>query len=364
MEFIDLKKQHKILEKDIASAIKDVLNHGRYIKGPEVKLLEEELSDYTGAENCILVANGTDALEIALKAINISPDDEVLVPSYTWVSTAEVVKYLGATPIFCDIDRETFNIDVNDVLKKISSKTRAVIAVSLFGQCSELLELKKICDQNDITLIEDAAQSFGAKHYDQKSCSIADISTTSFFPSKPLGCYGDGGAIFSDDQDLSKNMRLIANHGQEGKDNFTVIGRNSRLDTIQAAILLTKLKVFDEEIFLRNEIHNFYSNNIDSTLVETPVIKDYNLSVFAQYTLKSTQEIIRAIKESLGKHSIPYMNYYQKPLYTQNAYKTSSELLPNTDNLSTRTISIPMSPYLNQDDLQTVVDSINKVSGE
>ncbi len=361
MEFIDLKKQYKQLEKNINSAITNVLKHGRYIKGPEVKLLENELSSYCNVNSCITVANGTDALEIALKAIDILPNDEVMVPSYTWVSTAEVVKYLGATPVYCDVKESTFNIDIDDVKKKITSRTRAIIAVSLFGQCAELLKLKEICDQNNITLIEDAAQSFGASHHRTKSCGIAHISTTSFFPSKPLGCYGDGGAIFTNDGDLSSKMRLIANHGQEGKDNFTLIGRNSRLDSIQAAILLVKLGVLDEEIRLRNEIHSFYSNNINPSIAETPKIESYNESVFAQYTLKSDKKTIRSLKEVFNAKEIPFMNYYERPIYIQSAYKSSDECLPITDNLSTSTISIPMSPYLKNDDLEKIVDSINGV---
>ena len=360
MQFIDLKSQYHVLEEKITGKIKNVFDHGKFIQGPEVHELEEGLKEYVASSHCIAVANGTDALEIAQKAINIQPHDEVILPSYTWVSTAETVRYLGATPVYCDVCEKTFNVDIEDIKKRITQKTKAIVAVSLFGQCADLLELREICDLNNIVLIEDAAQSFGATHFGRKSCGIAHISTTSFFPSKPLGCYGDGGAIFTDNDDLANKMRLLANHGKAGPDNFELVGRNSRLDTIQAAILLAKLEVLDQEVNLRNQIHKIYSQNIDPDIATPPFIKDCNLSVFAQYTLKVDTTNRDRIISNFNKDSIPYMCYYQMPIYKQKAYFSNTSELPVTDSLAKNTVSIPMAPYLSKNDLDRVIQAINK----
>jgi UDP-2-acetamido-2-deoxy-ribo-hexuluronate aminotransferase len=360
VDFINLKSQYSLLKPKINLAIQKVMDHGKYINGPEVELLEQNLASFTGNKFCISVANGTDALEIAQKAIGIEPDDEVLLPSYTWVSTAETLKYLGAKLIFCDVNPLTFNIDPDEVRKKITNKTKAIVAVSIFGQCADLLKLKEIATENNLYLIEDAAQSFGAKHHGKYSCSIADISTTSFFPSKPLGGYGDGGAIFTNNEILAKEMRLLARHGQQSKDNFIRVGRNSRLDSIQAAILLEKLKIFDQEIINRNSIHKKYETQIDNSICTTPYIQKGNISVFAQYTLKGTECSIAKVCSSLKTEGIPFMQYYQKPIHQQEVYNVEgSYRLKVTEGLASSTVSIPMSPYLTGSEIDFVINTIN-----
>lgn len=355
MNFIDLKPQYLRIKDKIDTAISKVIAHGKFINGPEVKDLEDQLCEYTNSRHCISVANGTDALEIAQQAINLMPGDEVILPSFTWISTAETVKYLGAIPVYCDVDQYTFCADYADVTQKITNKTKAIVVVSLFGQCAELVRLKKLCDEKNITLIEDAAQSFGATHFGRKSCSIAHISTTSFFPSKPLGCYGDGGAIFTDDDSLAQKMRLLSRHGQKSKDNFELIGRNSRLDTIQAAILLEKLKILDDEIRLRNDIHKAYMKNIDPEFLQCPKVKDENISVFAQYTLQGNEENISKTHSKLSENDIPSVSYYTKPIHKQEPYQSSIDLnLKVTEKLSRTTVSLPMSPYIKNKDLDKI----------
>lgn len=361
MEFIDLKSQYQRLQDNIHSAMNRVFEHGVFINGPEVNELENKLCEYTSAKHCIAVANGTDALEIAEKALNIKAGDEVIIPSYTWVSTAETVKYLGATPIYSDINEDTFNIDINDVQNKITSQTKAIVAVSLFGQCADLQDLKTLCDDNQIFLIEDAAQSFGAKHFNNKSCNIAHVSTTSFFPSKPLGCYGDGGAIFTNNEDLAIKMRLLARHGQVTRDTFKLVGRNSRLDTLQAAILIEKLKIFDEEIVRRNKIHELYISNINPEIATAPMIKPENLSVFAQYTLKVKSKERKSIINNFERLKIPHICYYQSPLFKQEAYKSNIDQLNVTERLANNTVSIPMSPYLSDDQVLFICEAINNI---
>ena len=362
VSFNDLRTQYLKIRDNIELAISKVYEHGLYINGPEVHELEKKLSSYTGSKYCISVANGTDALEIAQKAINIKAGDEIILPAYTWISTAETVKYIGANPVYCDVDGDTFCVDVQDIYSKITQRTKAIVAVSLFGQCADLIDLKKFCDSEGIYLIEDAAQSFGAMHLNQKSCSIAHISTTSFFPSKPLGCFGDGGAIFTDDDELAKRIRLLARHGQLEKDNFVIVGRNSRLDTIQAAILLEKLKIFDQEIKLRNDVHHSYKKFIDSDIYTCPVIKDYNKSVFAQYTLKASENVIKNAQKQLSKNNIPSTTYYKRPIHLQEAYRTNEVIeLPTTDSLATKTISLPMSPYISKEIIEEIATIINQI---
>ena len=355
MKFIDLQTQYKKIKDDIDLAVQLVLDHGFYVNGPEISKLEKKLKAFIGVNHCISVANGTDALEIAQKAIDIKDGDEVIVPSFTWVSTAETVKYLGGNPIFCDVDINTFNISVEDAASKITKKTKAIVAVSLFGQCADLHKLKMLCDDNKIYLIEDGAQSFGASHGKSMSCSVAHISTTSFFPSKPLGCYGDGGAVFTNDDELEERMRLIARHGQSGKDDFSIVGRNSRLDTIQAAILLEKLKIFEFEIERRNIVHEKYMSNLKNSCFKTPHIKGDNRSVFAQYTLKGNPSDIKKAQLELSNKNIPFVSYYEKPLHLQEAYVNRKKIkLENTEVLSTSTISLPMSPYLTTEEIEYI----------
>ncbi len=287
MQFIDLKTQYKNIEDKIKSRIDEVLKHGQYIMGPEVFELENKLSEFTGSKHCIAVSSGTDALLIAMMALEIKPGDEIITTPFTFISTVETICLLGATPVFVDIEPDTYNISVESIKNVITSKTRLIIAVSLYGQCADFDEINEIAAQHEIPVIEDAAQSLGATYKGRKSCSLTTIGCTSFFPSKPLGCYGDGGACFTEDESLAKSMREIRVHGQESRYYHPRIGINGRMDTIQAAILLKKLEIFPEEIKARNKVANKYSEFFQKKDIGnlTPVIRKYNTSVYAQYTI-------------------------------------------------------------------------------
>ena len=364
IHFVDLIKQQKALKKDISDVINDVISRSHFILGKEVQELEKILSEYVG-NKCISVANGTDALLVALMAIGVKQDDEVLVPSFTWVSTAEVVCMLKAKPVFIDID-ENFNIDLNKIEEKITKKTKAIIPVSMFGSCPELKNIKEISDKYNLKCIEDAAQSFGAKSSGKLSCSVLDISTTSFFPAKPLGCYGDGGAIFTNDDDLFERIKVIPRHGQKGRYQYHEVGINSRLDTIQAAILIEKMKIFEDEINSRIKIAKKYEkllNDID--LIKTPYIPDEdNRSVWAQYTLildKKLSEERESLMEDLLSKGIPTALYYPRPLHTSPVYEAfNSTDLNNTNNISSRVLSLPMHPYLTDDDINLIAFELEK----
>ncbi|MCB1988795.1 MAG: DegT/DnrJ/EryC1/StrS family aminotransferase, partial [Burkholderiaceae bacterium] len=254
MNFIDLKSQYQRLKADIDAGIQRVLDHGQFILGPEVTELEEKLATYTGARHCITVANGTDALQIAQMALGIGPGDEVITPGFNYIATAETAALLGARPVYVDIDPRTYNLDPELLEAAITPATRAIIPVSLYGQCANFDAINAIAARHGIPVIEDAAQSFGAIYKGRKSCNLTRIACTSFFPSKPLGCYGDGGALFTNDDELAKVMRQIARHGQDRRYHHVRVGVNSRLDTLQAAILLVKLVLFDDEMALRQQV--------------------------------------------------------------------------------------------------------------
>lgn len=354
MKFIDLNQQFKLNQKKIEQAIGDVIASGDFILGEQVEILEDNLKKYTET-NCITVGNGTDAILVVLRALDIKEGDEIIVPSFTWVSTAEVVKLVGATPIFCDICSKTFNMDVNDLKNSLTERTKAIIAVSIFGQCANLELISKIGKKNNIVIIEDAAQSFGAEHFGNKSCSIADFSTTSFFPSKPLGCYGDGGAIFYKDKSYEKKIRSIPRHGQEGRYNYVEVGLNSRLDTIQAAILNAKLSFFDDEINTKQQIAKRYEHYLSSIEeIELPFIEDFNRSVYALYTVKLNKNFDRReVIEFLGSRGIPTGLYYPVPLHKSKPY-LSNKKLPVTNDCSERVFSLPMHPYLTENDIEEI----------
>ncbi|MEG1203471.1 MAG: DegT/DnrJ/EryC1/StrS aminotransferase family protein, partial [Comamonas sp.] len=287
MDFIDLKTQYQRLKRDIDAGIERVLAHGQYILGPEVAELEEKLAAYTGAKYCISVANGTDALQIAQMALGIGPGDEVITPGFTYIATAETVALLGAKPVYVDVDRHTYNLDPTQLEAAITSRTKAIIPVSLYGQCADYDAINAIAQKHRIPVIEDAAQSFGASYKGKKSCNLTTIACTSFFPSKPLGCYGDGGAIFTNDDELAKAMRQIARHGQDRRYHHVRVGVNSRLDTLQAAILLPKLAVLDEEIAQRQQAAQRYTQLLGQHGISTsPPIEAYNTSAWAQYTIQ------------------------------------------------------------------------------
>ena len=356
MNFIDLKEQNNRIKNEIANAINSVIDRAGFIKGKEVESLEKNLCEYSGSSHCTSVANGTDALLISLQTLGISIGDEVIMPSFTYISCAETVSLLGAKPVFVDVNKEDFNLIPKEVEKKINNKTKAIIAVSLFGQCPDWDELLKISKSTNIPIIEDAAQSFGAEYKSKKSCNFADISTTSFFPSKPLGCYGDGGAIFTNNEEFASKIKRIANHGQSERYVHTEVGVNSRLDSIQAAILNEKLKIFDDEIQKKNEIADKYSSFfISKGLDISPKVHSHNLSVFAQYTLKVPNR--KNIIEALTKNKIPYAIHYPISIHKQKAYSQNIKL-PNSEELNEEVLSLPMHAYLKEEDIDKITSIV------
>jgi UDP-2-acetamido-2-deoxy-ribo-hexuluronate aminotransferase len=359
MEFIDLKSQYQRLKTEIDAGIQRVLDHGQYILGPEVGELEEKLANYTGSKHCITVANGTDALQIAQMALGIGPGDEVITPGFTYIATAETVALLGAKPVYVDIDPKTYNLNPALLEDAITPKTKAIIPVSLYGQCADFDAINAIAVKHGIPVIEDAAQSFGATYKGRKSCNLSTIACTSFFPTKPLGCYGDGGAIFTNDDELAKVMRQIARHGQDRRYHHIRVGVNSRLDTIQAAVLLPKLAVLDDEISARNIVANRYSQMFlsvldknGSTLVKIPCIEAHNISAWAQYTIEVSER--ENIQEKLKKADIPTAVHYPIPLNRQPAVADVLVKLPVGDAVTERVMSLPMSINLTCEDQQKV----------
>lgn len=358
MEFRDLNKQYLENRQKIDAAIQNVLLSAQYIGGSPVNELEKKLADYVGVKHCITCANGTDALQLALMAWGIGKGDAVFVPDFTFFSTAEVVPCVGATPVFVDIEEDTFNISVSSLEKAILKvkeegklEPKAIIAVDLFGQPADYPLIKAIADKYDLFLLEDGAQGFGGQIGDQKACSFGDISTTSFFPAKPLGCYGDGGAIFTDNDEWNELIRSYKVHGK-GQDKYdnVRIGMNSRLDTIQAAILLAKLDKFIEfEIEAMNRIADKYTNQLKDILI-TPFVKAGYISSWAQYTIQLSDIKEREyLQKELKMRSIPSMVYYAKPLHKQSAFSHMGycdDEFKHSNILCDTVLSLPMHPYL------------------
>ncbi|MGL4925366.1 MAG: DegT/DnrJ/EryC1/StrS family aminotransferase [Plesiomonas shigelloides] len=357
MQFIDLAAQQARIKNKIDAAIQKVLLHGAYILGPEVAELEQKLADFTGAKYCISVANGTDALQIAQMALGIGPGDEVITPGFTYIATAETVALLGAKPVYVDVCPRTYNLDPAKLEAAITPKTKAIIPVSLYGQCADFDEINSIAEKYGIPVIEDAAQSFGASYKGKKSCNLSTIACTSFFPTKPLGCYGDGGAIFTNDDDLALVMRQIARHGQDRRYHHIRVGVNSRLDTLQAAILLPKLEILGEEIELRNQVANTYTRLLNEAgILSTPCVEAHNISAWAQYTIRVKNRV--EIQQKLKEAGIPTAVHYPIPLNKQPAVADSSIDLPIGDEIAQEVMSLPMHPYLNENDIQRVVEGL------
>ena len=358
MQFIDLAAQQARIKDQIDANIQKVLAHGKYILGPEVVELEEKLANYTGAKYCISCANGTDALQIALMALGVGPGDEVITPGFTYIATAETSAVLGAKPVYVDIDERTYNLDPALLEAAITPKTKAIIAVSLYGQCADYDAINEIAAKHGIPVIEDAAQSFGATYKGRKSGNLTTIACTSFFPSKPLGCYGDGGAIFTNDEELAKVIRQVARHGQDRRYHHIRVGVNSRLDTLQAAILLPKLAILDDEIALRQQVAANYNQLLNEKGIETtPFIEEHNTSVYAQYTIrvKNREQVI----EELQAKGIPTAVHYPIPLNKQPAV-ASNDFLPVGDRIAQEVLSLPMHPYLTVEQLELITASVNR----
>lgn len=356
MEFCDLKAQYQRINSEIDARIRRVLEHGKYILGPEVSELEEKLAAYTGAKYCISVANGTDALQIAQMALGIGPGDEVITPGFTYIATAETVALLRAKPVYVDIDPRTYNLDPKSLEAAITSKTKAIIPVSLYGQCADYDAINEIASKYSIPVIEDAAQSFGATYKGRKSCNLTTIACTSFFPSKPLGCYGDGGAIFTNDDELANVMRQIARHGQSRRYHHERVGVNSRLDTLQAAILLPKLDMLDDEIVARQHVADQYACLLTAVGIEPPYIGSHNISAWAQHTIRVDDR--PAVQKTLSEAEIPTAIHYPLPLNKQPAVADATAVLPHGDLAAMQVISLPMHAYMTPADIKRVVDSL------
>ncbi len=357
--FIDLKAQQEHIKPQIDAAIARVLEHGRYIMGPEIQELEERLADYVGTKHCIGVASGTDSLLIAMMALEIGPGDEVITVPYTWISTAEMIALLGATPVFVDIEEDTWNLDPSKLEAAITPKTKAIMPVGIYGQTANMTAINDIAAKHgNLPVIEDAAQSFGSTHHGKRSCGLSTIGSTSFFPSKPLGCYGDGGALFTDDDDLAQRMRQIRIHGQAKKHQHPLLGLNGRLDTIQAAILLCKLDIFDEETKLRQSVAESYDQVLASnTKLQAPRVADENTSVYAQYTILTKEP--GSLNQQLKNQGIPSVSYYATPLHLQPVFAYLNHGLgdfPITEKVASQGISLPMSPYLKNSDLEFILN--------
>jgi UDP-2-acetamido-2-deoxy-ribo-hexuluronate aminotransferase len=357
MDFVDLKEQYRRLQVEIDAGIARVLDHGKFILGPEVSELEEKLASYVGVRYCVGVANGTDALQIAQMALGIGPGDEVITPGFSYIATAETIAILGARPVYVDIDPRTYNIDPANLESAISARTKAIIPVSLYGQCPDFDKINEVAEEYGVPVIEDAAQSFGATYKGRRSCSLSKIACTSFFPSKPLGCYGDGGAVFTNDEELATLMRQIARHGQDRRYHHIRVGLNSRLDTIQAAILMPKLAALDEELALRNQVAEHYTRLLgDAGFVAVPYIEPHNTSAWAQYTIQVENR--ESLQKKLSEAGIPTAVHYPVPLNKQLAVADPDVELEIGNAAASRVISLPMWPRLELPDQEQVVRAL------
>ena len=370
MEFRDLKAQYRKYKTEIDSAIQEVLNNTNFIGGEEVNTLEQRLADYVGVKHCITCANGTEAMMLVMMAWDIKEGDAVFVPDFTFFSTGEVVSFRGATPVFVDVDRDTFNIDtvkLENAIKKVLDEgeltPKAIIPVDLFGLPADYIEIERIAKKYNLTVLEDGAQGFGGSINGKKACSFGYAATTSFFPAKPLGCYGDGGAIFTNDDKLAELLNSLKVHGKgDNKYDNVRVGVNSRLDSVQAAVLNVKLTAFIEhELEDVNRVYNIYTEKLKG-IVETPVIPQGHVSSFAQYTIRlKNKEERDGLKDKLKNEGIPSMIYYEKPMHKQDAF---SELDFNnndfevTNGLCDTVLSLPMHPYLREEDVDAVCDVI------
>ena len=346
IDFIDLKAQQNLIKDKIDAGIARVLAHGNYILGAEVAELEERLVAFTGAAYCITVANGTDALQIAQMALGIGPGDEVITPGFTYIATAETVALLGAKPVYVDVDPKTYNLDPAKLEAAITPRTKAIIPVSLYGQCADFDAINAIATKHGIPVIEDAAQSFGGQYKGKRSCNLTTIACTSFFPSKPLGCYGDGGAIFTNDAELAKVLRQIARHGQDRRYHHVRVGVNSRLDTLQAAILLPKLEIFEQELIQRDQVAARYAELLEVAGIAAPFVEAHNQSAWAQYTVQVAGR--DAVQERLKAVGVPTAVHYPIPINHQPAVRDDQAQLPIGDAIAARVMSLPMHPYLDE----------------
>ena len=374
MQFRDLKKQYEVLKNDIDAGISEVLASAKFISGPQVKELEQKLAEYVGVKHCITCANGTDAITLAMMTWGVNEGDAVFVPDFTFFSSGECPAFEGATPIYVDVDQRTFNLDavkLEEAILKVKTEgkytPKAVVAVDLFGLPADYKAIKPVCEKYGLLLMEDAAQGFGGSIDGKMACSFGDISTTSFFPAKPLGCYGDGGSIFTDNDECAEYLRIICVHGKSANDKYNNvrIGMNSRLDTLQAAVLLPKLKAFaDYELDDVNKAASWYDEALKDTCLTLPLIPEGFRSSWAQYTVQLPEGVVRSdLQAALKAEDIPTMVYYPKPMHLQGAFEgtdSSDADCPVTECLCKTVLSLPMHPYLRKEDVGTVAEMLKK----
>ena len=367
IEMVDLRTQYHRIKEEVDAAVITAMEEGAFINGPAVKAFANELADYNNVKNVIPCANGTDALQIAMMALGLQSGDEVIVPAFTYVATAEVIALLGLKPVFTEVNPETFNIDVSQLRKKLSPQTKAIVPVHLYGQCADMEALNSFAKEHGLFIIEDTAQAIGAEYTfssgrTYKAGTIGDIGATSFFPSKNLGCFGDGGALFTNDDSLAEKLQMIANHGQKQKYYHEVVGVNSRLDTLQAAILRVKLRQLGDYIQRRQEAAAFYDKALAGVeQLQVPFRSADSTHVFHQYTLKIKNGKRDALKEHLTTKGIPSMIYYPVPLHLQRAYQSSEHkegIFPVSEQLSREVLSLPMHTELTEEQLAYITTTI------
>lgn len=362
MQFVDLQAQQKKIRADIERRIGAVLDHGQYIMGPEVGELEKRLAEYVGCRHCVGVSSGTDALLIALMALGIGPGDEVLTSPFTFISTGETIALLGAVPVFVDIDSRSYNLDPGLLEDAITAATKAILPVSLYGNCADFAAINSIAARHGLPVIEDGAQSFGATYHGRHSCGLSTIGCTSFFPSKPLGGYGDGGACFTDDDALAARMKQIRVHGQDRRYNHPMIGVNGRLDTLQAAILLAKLEIFPEEVTMRARVAERYRELLGDSVV-TPHVAEGCSSVYAQYTIRVEKR--DEVQDFLRQKGIPTAVHYPIPLHLQPAFAPPGPIgrsFPESELAASQVLSLPMHPYLETADQERIAEAVRAIA--
>ena len=362
MKFIDLLSQYQTYKREILSAINDVLDDSAYIMGKHLVELEKNLARFTGAKHAIGCSSGTDALLLSLLAIDLKAGDEVIIPAFSFFATAEVISLLKGVPVFIDIEEDTFNIDVSQIESHISPKTKAIMPVSLYGQVADMNKINDIAQKYGLRVVEDAVQSFGATQEGMQSGNLSELGCTSFFPAKPLGAYGDGGAVFTSDDHLAEKLRMLLNHGSKKKYIHELIGINGRLDNLQSAILKVKLKYFPEEITKRQYLASRYNSLIKNDQIKTPIIKKGNTSVYAQYSVrvKNRNEVISKLEEK----KIPIAIHYPIPLYKQPVYKSlniNTNDYPISELIAKEILSLPMGPFLAEKDQDQVIAVLNSI---
>jgi UDP-2-acetamido-2-deoxy-ribo-hexuluronate aminotransferase len=362
VQFVDLRRQYDEYKTEIMEEIQNVLDNTSFINGPAVGELEAQLAAHTGVKHAIGCSSGTDALVLGMMALDIQRGDEVIVPDFSFIATAETVALMAATPVFADVRPDTYNIDPESIRALITDRTVGIIPVSLYGQAADMDEINAIAKEHNLWVMEDGAQSYGATYKGKRSGGLSRVGTTSFFPAKPLGAYGDAGAVFTDDDDLAARIRMILNHGQRKRYDHAIIGLNARLDTLQAAILKVKLKHFDDEVVRRQQVADWYTAAFaDAADIVTPTILDHNTSVWAQYTIRIANR--PAVQAALQEKGIPTAVHYPIPLHKQDAFASHAQAgieVPHTDKASDEVMSLPMHPFMTRDDVTTVAEAVKQ----